>query len=140
MNTTSLRHAMELHNHECLPRLLDLDPPPSVGSQRWFWRYLHRWRRRLFNAWQSDVHTGVDVSALGHAVDEIIGVALLIEHLRRSGCEHLPTLAEPTEPLVLLASNLPRKALTPGRRRVMACPKSVISSYLPHPASGQAGV
>jgi hypothetical protein len=85
---------MELYEHECLPRLLDLEPSPPLGRQRWFWRYLHRWRRRLFVAWQSDANTGVDVSALGQAVDEIIGVALLIEHLRRSGCEHLPMLAD----------------------------------------------
>jgi hypothetical protein len=85
---------MELHEHECLPRLLDLDPSPPLGRQRWFWRYLHRWRRRLFGMWRCDAHKGVDVSALGQAVDEIIGVALLVEHLRRSGYEHLPTLAD----------------------------------------------
>ena len=94
MNMTSLRHTMELHEHGCLPRLVDLDPPPPLGRQRWFWRYLHRWRRRLFGVWQADAHKDVDDSALGQAVDDTIGVALLIEHLRRSGCEHLPTLAD----------------------------------------------
>ena len=45
---------MELHEHECLPRLLDLDPSPPLGRQRWLWRDLHRWRRRLFGVWQAD--------------------------------------------------------------------------------------
>ena len=44
--------------------------------------------------WQVNACKGVDDSALGQAVDEIVGVALLIEHLRRSGCEPLPTLAD----------------------------------------------
>jgi SAM-dependent methyltransferase len=55
---------------------------------------MHRWRRRLFGVWQADTHKGVDDSALGQAVDDIVGVALLTEYLRRSGCEHLPTLAD----------------------------------------------
>ena len=44
--------------------------------------------------WQVNARKGVDDSALGQAVDEIVGMALLIEHLRRSGCEPLPTLAD----------------------------------------------
>ena len=30
---------IELGQHECLPRLLDLDSPPPLGRQRWYWRY-----------------------------------------------------------------------------------------------------
>ena len=44
--------------------------------------------------WQVDACKGVNDSALGQAVDEIIGVALLIEHLRRLSRSPLPTLAD----------------------------------------------
>jgi len=44
--------------------------------------------------WQRDDCEGIDDSVIGQAVDEIIGVALLIEYLRRSGCGDLPTLAD----------------------------------------------
>ena len=71
---------VELGQHECLPRLLDLDPPPPLSRQRWYWRYVHRWRMRLFQVWQRDDCGGVDDSVIGKAVDEIIGAALLIEH------------------------------------------------------------
>ncbi len=85
---------MDLQQNECLPWLLDLDLPPPINRQRWFWRYLHRWRRRLFSVWQVDACKGVNDSALGQAVDEIVGVALLIEHLRRLSRSPLPTLAD----------------------------------------------
>lgn len=85
---------MELDQHEVLPRLLDLDPPPPLSRQRWYWRYVHRWRKRLFHVWQRDNCKCIDDAVIGQAVDEIIGVALLIEHFRRSGCVDLPTLAD----------------------------------------------
>jgi hypothetical protein len=44
--------------------------------------------------WQRDGCEGFGDSAIGHAVDEIIGVALLIEYLRRSGCDDLPTFSD----------------------------------------------
>ncbi len=85
---------MELDEHECMPRLLDIDSPLPLERQRWFGRYLHSWRRRLFGMWQSEDRQGVNELVLGQSVDEIIGTALLLEYLRRLGHGHLPTLAD----------------------------------------------
>lgn len=77
-----------------LPRLLDLDTAPPRRRLRWFWRYLDRWRRRLFYLWQRDACAGASESNVAASVDDLISVALLVEYLRRSECRDLPSICD----------------------------------------------
>jgi len=77
-----------------LPRLLDLDNPPSVWRIRWYLRYLQRWRKELFRVWRQDVGAPVDGQVIGEGVDNLIGLGLLLEHIRRSESCELPLIED----------------------------------------------
>lgn len=79
---------------EHLPRLLDLDDSPSPHRQRPWWKHLHRWRNHLFHVWRRDSAQELADSTIAEAVDDVIGMALLVEYLRRTGCFDLPTISE----------------------------------------------
>lgn len=77
-----------------LPRLLGLDDPPPLARLRWSWRYVHRWRRRLYHLWQSGASEELDNAGVARAVDELTAVFFLVEHLRREGCPGLPLIQD----------------------------------------------
>jgi hypothetical protein len=83
-----------LKREEFVPQLLDLAEPPSRRRLRWFWRYLDRWRRRLFYLWQRDASAGASESLVATSVDDLISVTLLIEYLRRSERTDLPSICD----------------------------------------------
>jgi len=90
---------LEVERHTKLSRLLDLDGTPSVTRRRRYWRYVHRWRRRLYYLWRQSVpgeSIGLEVE---HSVDDLLAVALLQDYLRRSGRVDLPQILEVHESL-----------------------------------------
>ena len=89
---------------EHLPRLLDLDDPPSLRRQRSYWKYLHRWRNYLFHVWRRDNAQELADPTIAEGVDDVIGVALLVEYLRRTGSSDLPTVSEVGGGLAILPS------------------------------------
>jgi len=89
----------EVEQHEKLPRLLDLDVTPSVTRRRRYWRYVHRWRRRLFYLWRQSVPDESDGLEIARGVDDLLAIALLPDYLRRSGRADLPQISEVHESL-----------------------------------------
>ena len=67
-----------------LPRLLNLDKSPSMARRRWYWRYVNRWRRRLFYLWRQEVAGESDRAEIARSVDDLMTVALLLDYVRRS--------------------------------------------------------
>lgn len=77
-----------------LPRLLDLYDSPSVTRRRRYWRYVHRWRRRLSYLWRQDVPGESDGADIARGVDDLLAITLLMDYLRRSGHAELPSVSE----------------------------------------------
>jgi len=75
-----------------LPRLLDLDNPPPPARVRWYWRYIQRWRRRLFHLWREQTRGQADGAAIARAVDDLLAVFFLMAHLRRRGQHGVPAI------------------------------------------------
>ena len=87
---------LEVEQHTMLPRLLDLEGTPSVIQRRRYWRYVHRWRRRLFYLWRRSVPDELEVA---RGVDDLLAIALLLNYFRRSGHADLPQISEVHESL-----------------------------------------
>jgi hypothetical protein len=82
----------EVEHMRELPRLLDRDDPPPLARLRWYWRYVHRWRKCLFHLWRREIPSKLDDTAIAPAVDDLIALALLLDYFRRSGFTGLPTI------------------------------------------------
>jgi len=77
---------LDVEQHAKLPRLLDLDDTPSVNRRRRYWRYVHRWRRRLFYLWRPDVSNESDGLEVARGVDDLFRrVTLSLSFLSSSG-------------------------------------------------------
>lgn len=85
---------LEVEQRTTLPRLLDLDNPPSVTQRRRYWRYVHRWRRRLFHLWRKDIPGEADGLEIARGVDDLLAIVLLLDYFRRSGHADLPPISE----------------------------------------------
>ncbi len=85
---------LEIAQHSKLPRLLDLDDSPSVIRRRRYWRYVHRWRRRLSYLWRQDVPGESDGAEIARGVDDLLAIMLLLDYFCRSGHANLPPIAE----------------------------------------------
>ena len=90
---------LEVEQHTKLPRLLDLDDSPSVTRRRRYWRYVHRWRRRLSYLWRQDVPGESDGVEIARGVDDLLAIAPLLDYFRRSGHADLPPVSEVHERL-----------------------------------------
>jgi hypothetical protein len=90
---------LEVEQHTMLPRLLDLESTPSVTRRRRYWRYVHRWRRRLFYLWRQEVSDESDGLEVARGVDDLLAIALLLDYFRRSGRADLPQISEVHESL-----------------------------------------
>ncbi|MFC1596330.1 Eco57I restriction-modification methylase domain-containing protein [Planctomycetota bacterium] len=90
---------LEVERQTKLPRLLDLEGTPSASQRRWYWRYVHRWRRRLFYLWRQDVPDESDGLEVARGVDDLLAIALLLDYSRRSGTADLPQISEVHESL-----------------------------------------
>ena len=77
-----------------LPRLLDLDESPPLIRLRRYWRYIHRWRRRLYHLWRGQASGELDDAAVARAVDDLMAIFFLVEHLRRKGCHSAPAIQD----------------------------------------------
>ena len=84
---------LEVEQHMKLPRLLDLDDSPSVTRRRRYWRYVHRWRRRLSHLWRQDVPGESDSVEIARGVDDLLAITLLLDYFRRSGHADLPSIS-----------------------------------------------
>jgi hypothetical protein len=85
---------LEVEQRTKLPRLLDLDRSPSIARRRRYWRYVHRWRKRLSYLWRQDVAGESDGVEIARGVDDLLAVALLLDYFRRAGHADLPTISE----------------------------------------------
>ena len=85
---------LEVEQYMKLPRLLDLDDSPSVTRRRRYWRYVHRWRRRLSYLWRQDVPGESDGAKIARGVDDLLAITLLLDYFRRSGHADFPSIAE----------------------------------------------
>ena len=85
---------LEIAQRSQLPRLLDLDDPPPVTRRRRYWRYMHRWRRRLFYLWRQDEPGESDGVKIARSVDDLLTVTLLMDYFRRTGHAEFPSIAE----------------------------------------------
>ncbi len=85
---------LEIAQHTKLPRLLDLDDSPSATRRRRYWRYVHRWRRRLSYLWRQDVPGESDWAEIARGVDDLLAIALLLDYFRRTGHADFPPIAE----------------------------------------------
>lgn len=90
---------LEVGQRAKLPRLLDLDGTPPVTRRRRYWRYVHRWRRRLFYLWRQSVPDESDGLEVARGVDDLLAIALLLDYFRRSGCADLPQISDAHESL-----------------------------------------
>ncbi len=90
---------LEIEQHTKLPRLLDLDDSPSVTRRRRYWRYVHRWRRRLSYLWRQDVPGESDGVEIARGVDDLLAITLLLDYFRRSGYADMPPIPEVYEHL-----------------------------------------
>jgi len=85
---------LQVERHTKLPYLLDLYDSPSVTRRRRYWRYVHRWRRRLYSLWRQDCPAESDRAEIARGVDDLLSITLLLDYLRRSGQAELPSVRE----------------------------------------------
>ncbi len=85
---------LENEQHRKLPHLLDLYDSPSVKRRKRYWRYVHRWRRRLYYLWRKDAPCEADGEKIARGVDDLLAITLLLDYLRRSGYAELPSVSE----------------------------------------------
>ncbi len=85
---------LKIEQHTKLPRLLDLDDSPSATRRRRYWRYVHRWRRRLFYLWRQDVPGESDGAEIARGVDDLLAISLMLDYFRRSGRADMPPISE----------------------------------------------
>jgi len=85
---------LQVEQHTKLPRLLDLYDSPSVTRRRRYWRYVHRWRRRLSYLWRQDCPGESGRAEIARGVDDLLAITLLLDYLRRSGHAELPSVRE----------------------------------------------
>ena len=85
---------LDIQQRSKLPRLLDMDDAPSVARRRRYWRYVHRWRRRLCYLWRQDASGESDGVEIARGVDDLPAIALLLDYFRRSGYADLPSISE----------------------------------------------
>ena len=90
---------LEVEQHTRLPHLLDLEGTPSVTRRRRYWRYVHRWRRRLFYLWRQNVPDESDGLEVARGVDDLLAIALLLDYFRRSERADLPQVSRVHESL-----------------------------------------
>jgi len=85
---------LQLEQHTKLPHLLDLYDSPSVTRRRRYWRYVHRWRRRLSHLWRQDCPGESDGAEIARGVDDLVAITLLLDYLRRSEHAEFPSVRE----------------------------------------------
>ena len=84
----------QFEQHTKLPHLLDLYDSPSVTRRRRYWRYVHRWRRRLSHLWRQECPGESDGAEIVRGVDDLLAITLLLDYLQRSGHAELPSVSE----------------------------------------------
>ena len=85
---------LQAEQHTTLPHLLDLYDSPSVTQRRRYWRYMHRWRRRLYYLWQQECPGEPNRAKIARGVDDLLAITLLLNYFRRSGHAELPSIWE----------------------------------------------
>ena len=85
---------LQVEQHTKLPHLLDLYDSPSVTRRRRYWRYVHRWRRRLSHLWRQECPGESDGAEIARGVDDLLAITLLLDYLRRSEHAELPSVRE----------------------------------------------
>ena len=85
---------LEITQYSKLPRLLDLDDLPSATRRRQYWRYVHRWRRRLYYLWRQDVPKELNKAEIARGVDDLLAISLLLDYFRRMGRTNFSFIAE----------------------------------------------
>jgi hypothetical protein len=76
-----------------LPRLLDLANSLLPTRLRWYWRYIRRWRRRLFHLWCEQT-VNPNEAAIALAVDDLLALFFLMVYLRRMGQQGIPAIQD----------------------------------------------
>ena len=86
--------ATQFVQSEELPNLLDMSGSPPTKRAMQFWRYVHRWRQRLFQRWGEAQSPELAPGLRGQLVDHLIGLGLILEYLRRERQIGVPTIQE----------------------------------------------
>jgi hypothetical protein len=70
--------ATQFVQSEELPNLLDMSGSPPTKRAMQFWRYVHRWRQRLFQRWGEAQSPELAPGLRGQLVDHLIGLGLIL--------------------------------------------------------------